>query len=191
MEIASQPPPFDALLTGAARVVMVGVLGWAVLIVLAVVAEAATAGRVRLALRWGCPPTLHRHLIAVATVVVTALATPAPAAHAEQTPEPSGTVLDGLRLPDLPAPLEASSADSRAETAPSVSGWVTVHAGDSLWRISRRLLPARASPARVSSTTNDLYAHNHSLIGPDPDLIHPGQHLRTDHLEDETYSEDS
>ena len=77
----------------------------------------------------------------------------------------------GLTLPDLPSggigPFRARSIDQ-----------VRVRAGDSLWLIARDGLPAGAAPAAVAEATAEWYATNRAVIGPDPDLIHPGMSLR-------------
>ena len=71
--------------------------------------------------------------------------------------------LDGLELPDLP-----------------VSGWapvVTVRTGDSLWSLAADGLPAHAGDARIDRTWRTWYAANRPVVGPDPDLLLPGQRL--------------
>jgi nucleoid-associated protein YgaU len=54
---------------------------------------------------------------------------------------------------------------------------VVVRPGDTLWTIAARHLPATASAAEVSAGWHAWYAANRDVIGPDPALIHPGQHL--------------
>jgi nucleoid-associated protein YgaU len=54
---------------------------------------------------------------------------------------------------------------------------VVVRPGDSLWRIARRLLSAGAPESDVAVMVDVLHAHNRHTIGPDADLIRPGQRL--------------
>ncbi len=57
-----------------------------------------------------------------------------------------------------------------------------VRPGDSLWAIAERHLEARGSPssaADIAKAWPSWWAANRDVIGDDPDLIHPGQHLET------------
>jgi len=47
----------------------------------------------------------------------------------------------------------------------------------SLWAIARAGLPHGAGDATVARAAAELHALNRRTIGPDPDLIRPGQHL--------------
>ena len=79
-------------------------------------------------------------------------------------PGPHG--LSGLPLPD------------RAEGPghpPSRS--VVVGTGDSLWAVAERQLPPGAGDQRVAAAWHALYRRNRAVVGPDPDLIRPGQVL--------------
>jgi hypothetical protein len=54
----------------------------------------------------------------------------------------------------------------------------TVEAGDTLWDIAAAHLgPAQRSPATIDRYWPQVYRANRSLIGADPDLIHPGMRL--------------
>ena len=53
-----------------------------------------------------------------------------------------------------------------------------VRPGDSLWSLAARDLPAGSPAALVTARWHAIYAANRSVIGPDPDLIVPGQRLR-------------
>jgi nucleoid-associated protein YgaU len=55
---------------------------------------------------------------------------------------------------------------------------VQVRPGDSLWRIAARELGRRPSARDVSAAWPQWYRANADVIGPDPDLIRPGQQLR-------------
>jgi hypothetical protein len=72
-------------------------------------------------------------------------------------------LLDGLRLPDLPA------REPRQH--------VVVRPGDCLWTIAESQLSSDESDVHVARRVRQLYRINHQRIGPDPDLIFPGTHL--------------
>ncbi|MDN5795573.1 MAG: LysM peptidoglycan-binding domain-containing protein [Intrasporangium sp.] len=55
---------------------------------------------------------------------------------------------------------------------------VTVRQGDSLWSLAARQLGRDASDRQIALAWPEWYALNVQVIGPDPDLIHPGQQLR-------------
>jgi hypothetical protein len=63
-----------------------------------------------------------------------------------------------------------ASAPQRTWTAPVTVRTYTVRAGDNLSVIAMR--------HRYPGDWQRLYAHNRTTVGPDPDLIHPGQVLR-------------
>jgi len=88
--------------------------------------------------------------------------------------------LAGLPLPDrATAPhRHRSEADSgRPRTGPAPRP-VVVSPGDSLWSLAAQRLPPGASDARVTAYWHAIYAANRALIGPDPDVLQPGQRLR-------------
>ena len=74
---------------------------------------------------------------------------------------------------DWPGP--APSAGSSVGAEPAV---VVVHRGDTLWAIAARHLGGRPTDAQIDHAWRVWYATNHDVIGPDPDLILPGQQLR-------------
>ncbi|MCZ4498427.1 MAG: hypothetical protein JWQ74_980 [Marmoricola sp.] len=199
MTFSGSPLSFDQLLTRGAAVVLGAVLVWVLVLVLAVLVEAVTAGRVRLALALGCPRVAHRWLLAVAGAAISATVLVPSSAQASPSETYQADVLDGLSLPDRTAggPPRAvaadmnSSAQPRARTRATVSAWVTVRAGDSLWAISRSLLPPDASPRRIAQHAHRLFVHNRRAIGENPDLIRPSQRLAVPPSARETYSEDS
>lgn len=55
---------------------------------------------------------------------------------------------------------------------------VVVRAGDTLWAIAARHLEPGASAAAITNAWHRWYAANRLLIGADPGLILPGQHLQ-------------
>lgn len=86
---------------------------------------------------------------------------------------PGDARLDGLRLPDRPVGDLAPTA----LRTPAPVRTVTVAPGDSLWALAAARLPASAGDARVDRTWRAWYAANRHTIGPDPDLLLPGQRL--------------
>ncbi|MDP9116527.1 MAG: LysM peptidoglycan-binding domain-containing protein, partial [Actinomycetota bacterium] len=73
-----------------------------------------------------------------------------------------------------PAPVAVSPAPARAGPQSKI---VTVRPGNSLWTITAAQLRAAHSRANVSMACARVYALNRAAIGPDPDLIQPGQSL--------------
>lgn len=77
----------------------------------------------------------------------------------------------------LRSPGWSPSVDNQVE---HVSGpEVLVRPGDTLWGLAARSLGAEASAATVAEEWPRWYAVNRAVIGPDPDLLLPGQRLRT------------
>lgn len=81
--------------------------------------------------------------------------------------------LDGLRLPDRPVGDLAPTAHRTAASMRTV----TVAPGDSLWTLAAATLPAAAGDARVDRAWRSWYTANRRTIGPDPDVLLPGQRL--------------
>ena len=77
--------------------------------------------------------------------------------------------VDGLRLPDRP--LVAASEPQHVQRT------VVVHRGDTVWAIARGRLGSRANVASIAREVPRWHDANRAVIGPDPDLIHPGQRL--------------
>jgi hypothetical protein len=69
-----------------------------------------------------------------------------------------------------------TSADPPAGPAPS-RAVVVVRPGDSLWSIAAGALGPRPTNARVALAWPRWWSTNRAVIGPDPDLILPGQRL--------------
>ncbi len=89
-----------------------------------------------------------------------------PAGTGPPAPAPAG--LDGLPLPDRPV------GGGTRSPAPAE---VTVRSGDTLWDLAAAELPARAADSVVDRTWRAWYAANRRTVGPDPDLLLPGQRL--------------
>jgi hypothetical protein len=159
---------YDALLLAVAAWVLLGCAAWAMLIGIAAVVETTSAGRLPATAWVGCPRSLRRLLLAglgVALVGAGPLQPSATASAEAPLPVPArpvGTVQAGTRAPD-------NLADPR-------SGLV-VRPGDSLWRIAEQRLHSSASADEVTALVHRMHHRNRGVIGPDPDLIRPGQRL--------------
>jgi len=106
-------------------------------------------------------PTSVRALL-FTTVVVAAGASPALADSPHD--------LSGLTLPDRPVAMSAPAASEPRS--------VRVQPGDTVWAIAADHLPAHATNSTIADATARWYASNRQVIGPDLDLILPGQLLR-------------
>jgi nucleoid-associated protein YgaU len=80
---------------------------------------------------------------------------------------------DRLAIPDRPT----VGAQTRYTPIRPAASSVLVRRGDSLWSIAARELGPVASDAAIARRWPRWYAANAARIGPDPDLIHPGQLL--------------
>ena len=110
-------------------------------------------------------------------------ASPAPASPAPASPAPAAPV-------PAPAPALAPTPTSTAPTSPAPSSaapaprpettrrsTVVVRPGDSLWELAERSLPAPVSDADRAAEWPRWWAANRDVIGDDPDVLRPGQHL--------------
>jgi len=73
-------------------------------------------------------------------------------------------------------PTWAPAGRLRAGVDPG-AGAVVVRRGDSLWDIAARHLGPSATDAEIAHSWPQWYRANRALIGPDPDLLRPGQRL--------------
>jgi nucleoid-associated protein YgaU len=122
------------------------------------------------------PDTLRRVLLVCCGVALSGAAALPAGAATVRAPDTlpataAGTSVAG-RLAGLALP------DRQTGRPPEPSGWVTVRAGDSLWAIARRLLPAGADDHQISVTWHRIAAANREVLAARPDLIHPGTRLR-------------
>lgn len=153
---------FDDLLVTGATWLIGGCLAWAALIGVAAVVEALTGGRLR-ATRWvGCPRSMRRALLGALGLALASA--PGSALASAQAPGPAER--------SLPVPARTSGASGSA-----TGGAVVVRPGDSLWHLADARLPAAAPAGDVVDLVERLHHRNHGVIGPDPDLIRPGQRL--------------
>ena len=98
-------------------------------------------------------------------------------------------VLAGLPVPDrsvggvterAAARPPDPAADRAADRPDAPVSRLQVRPGDSLWSLTAALLPAGAPGGTVTAGWRLLYAANRAVVGPDPDLLLPGQSLRVD-----------
>ncbi len=75
----------------------------------------------------------------------------------------------------MPAVAQAQEARSAKRDASATS--VVVRPGDTLWSISSERLGPNATPQRIASEVERIYALNRDRIGSDPNLIFSGQEL--------------
>jgi hypothetical protein len=154
---------YDALLIALAAWVLLGCAAWAMLIGIAAVVETTSAGRLP-AMAWvGCPRSLRRLLL-------TGLGVALVGAGPLQT---SATASAETPLPVPARPVGTLQAHDESEARPRV----VVRPGDSLWRIAEQRLHSSASADEVAALVHRLHNQNRRVIGPDPDLIRPGQRL--------------
>lgn len=112
-------------------------------------------------------PSMRPVFAAATMLVVLGRVAPAPAA----VPPPAQRLGGGLPVP---------TAIVAATGQPPADAEYVVAAGDSLWAIAERRLQAEGRAASVDEIAGywrAIYAANAGLVGPDPDLIHPGQVL--------------
>lgn len=127
--------------------------GWAWLQGLAGVADAWRGARPGHA-----SPVRRLALVACGAALAGTLAGPA---HADEDP------MSGLPLPER--------AEGAGHHRPER---VVVRPGDSLWALARDELGGRASDRQITDRWHAVYAANRAVVGPDPDLLRPGQVLR-------------
>lgn len=160
---------FTELLVAVCAAATLLATGWLWVIITDVVLRVLAAGRADhvVVRRPGAVRTL---LLALCGVVVLS-ATTSPAHAEDRRPDPPHS-LSGLPLPDR-ATGGATPLDEH-QVRPSVH---LVRPGDSLWAIAETRLGPRATVVDVVDYWHRIYDRNAALIGPDPDLILPGQRL--------------
>jgi hypothetical protein len=172
-----QGTPFDRALQRLAAGVLLVCAGWAWVALSVTVGEAWRGLSPR-------PPRIVpdgvRRAVLAACGVALVTSVSGPALAAGGVPPRSGDVrhveLSGLGvLSGLPLPDRAVAP---RRTPPPPSRTVVVRRGDCLWSIARHDLPPGATSAEVSARWRAVYAVNRHVIGPDPDVIEPGQRLR-------------
>jgi hypothetical protein len=160
--------PFDAWLTWLCAVATALCAAWGWLVTSVVVLE-ALSGPSRRTPAPGVPAWARRLVLAVCGAAVLASAAPA---MADDRPNDRLSVLEGLPLPDR---AEGRSFTELVVQTMAPRQQHLVRPGDSLWSIAEARLGDPTYWPRV-------YALNRDLVGPDPDLIRPGQLLRLPEL---------
>lgn len=157
------------------------VAGCAVAATTSALALLAVTSDVLLGLARGRVPTsaggVRRLVLAACGVAVVATALPTAAQAAPEVPRAPHSVA-GLPLPD-----RAGGGVLRTHPSePAVAHRVV--RGDSLWTIAGRRLGPGSSRADLAAYSRRIYELNASAIGPDPDLLRPGQVLHLPPTED-------
>lgn len=191
---ARQPGSLDRALGAGAALLAWALLSW---LAAATAAELVRLTRLTRLTRLGQPtrpdrtpgparsPRLANRLAALllgVSLAATAASGQALALDRPAPPVPATSTLPGW-TPDRPAAPPRPAPQVRLVTsAPRVEHAlgedVVVRRGDSLWDIAARHLGPTASAEAVAAEWPRWYAANRDVIGPDPDLIHPGQRLR-------------
>jgi hypothetical protein len=144
------------------------------------------------------PRTLYRIVAGTAglgVLVTPALAAAAPtspaasvASSATPTPTPYWPTDAPVPTPHWPTDATAHRGEHRPtppqhrrpshpDHHPDAARTVVVQSGDSLWRIAAEHLSVRPTPRRIAAAWPRWYAANRPVIGDDPNVIVPGQHL--------------
>ncbi len=166
---------FDAFLSSLASWLLLGCAGWAGLLCAGAVLETRSRGRLRATVWLGCPRAWRRVLLAGAGAVLAAAPLqgqlPASARTCSDTTAPA-TLGPAGRSETLPVPARPSgSGRGPGQTH------VVVRTGDTLWQLARDRAPASATTGDVAGLVGRVHRTNRLVIGPDPDLIRPGQRL--------------
>jgi LysM repeat protein len=167
-------PDYSALLVAGAAWVLVVCVAWACLVSAALLLEVVSSGRLHIATHLGCPPSLRRAVLGGLGIALTtggaAVAMPASAVPAPAEGSGAGRF-------SVPVPARPTDARSTGAAYDVPRQRVQVEPGDSLWRIAERRPGQRASSQEVARLVERTYRANRRVIGPDPDLIFPGQRL--------------
>lgn len=167
----------DVVLTRISASVLLVCTCWAWMALTATIADAWPGATTTDRWPWGLPAAPRRVVLAACGVAL-ASGVLAPA-HADDAwvdrhhHEHGPGVLRGLPLPERAVGRPRSTPPEHARP----TYLVTVDRGDTLWAIAERDLPADASDHDIAHRWHAIYAANRRSIGPDPDLIRPGQHL--------------
>ncbi|CAN5325573.1 hypothetical protein BH09ACT12_BH09ACT12_18550 [soil metagenome] len=187
---------FDAVLPALAALVLIACALWAWSVTTLVVL-AAVRHRPRGALRElrAVPQWAQRLVVGACGLVLVgaaqtgaAYATPVAVAGSQEHRDAGAGAVAGLPLPDRTTGVlrsDPAHTDPIAQVVGIVAAAVsrgtpiTVLPCDSLWSLAERLLDDDAATSEVADLVNRLYDLNRAEIGSDPNLILPGQQLRT------------
>jgi len=169
---APAAPTFDRLVVGVAAAALTACAVWAWVVTGIVVAQ-ALGGRPRAAAP-GLPHWMRAFVLLACGLAVVGggAAQAADGGHGGRS-DPR-EVLAGL-----PPPERVLGGLRPVAAGHEPPGRVhVVRPGDTLWAVAAADLGGRADPARISTHWHRIHELNLSVIGSDPDLIHPGQQLR-------------
>lgn len=168
-------PTYADVLVAGAQCVLLLCAAWVAALVLAAALEVLSSGRFAATAWIGAPPCLRRALLAGLGLALVGV----PGA-AGAVPHPSGS-------PRLPVPARPTGVVSHSTAPPTPSGCqragsagpssLIVRRGDTLWRLAAVRLAAGADDHDVADLVARLHRRNRLVIGPDADLILPGQRL--------------
>jgi nucleoid-associated protein YgaU len=168
--------PFDLALLDVSAAVVAGSAAWAWLALTATVLDAWRGIAEERRGPWRLPTGARRIVLSACGVALASTAVlPAHADAGGSAGHLHGTArLSGLPLPDR------AVAPPHLHRHLTLAGdrSVVVRSGDSLWSIARDDLGPQATDRAVTARWHAVYAANRIRIGPDPDLIEPGQRLR-------------
>lgn len=177
------------------QLVVVGICCWAALaITLCVVSARRPHGRVARVSIALTPGGLRRPLalaLGIGTLAIAGCGQSQQPAGVPPSTTPayvaSSEAFDWPRTPDAatssaaqPPAAEDEVPATSAPSAPAPSSASTpynVTPGDSLWSIARAQLGAGATTAEVAYLVDEIYRANTTVVGADPDLLHPGTTL--------------
>lgn len=175
---------FDLMLVQGCALVVVLCAGWWWVVTTVVVLEALVGpGRAGSRRVPGVPAPLRRWLLAACGVaVLTSGLSPAHATpgsvHRDDQPRGGGVTLDGLPLPERPSGGIAPGTHRQHRVSRDAEpAEVVVRPGDSLWTIAATALGPGADNAAVAAHWQRIHRLNRRVVGTDPDVIQPGQHL--------------
>lgn len=167
----------DQVLSDIAGGVLLLCLAWAWVELTAAVAEAWRGVRPARRGAFQLSRGVRRVVLAACGVaLVSGAASPAVATAAVGHRDRPARLHGAALLSGLPLPERAVAPRPAPHRTPE-RDVVVVRPGDSLWAIARRELPPGASDAAVTDRWHEIYAANRDVIGPDPDLVRPGQRL--------------
>jgi nucleoid-associated protein YgaU len=151
----------DLLVALAAWVLLAGAV-WAGAVCAAAALEATSGGQVRATTWVATPPVVRRTLLAALGVALVGAGPAAASSTLAAGPGPTSRTA-------LPVPARPVDGDRRDR--------VVVRPGDTLWALAADRLPRSAGAAQVLEAVEVLHRANREQIGPDPDVLRPGQRL--------------
>jgi len=168
----------DEIVGSAATIALSVVLAWvsATLVLAALAALPGALGAAAARAVSAVTPRVVRRLVTVA-LGVTVAGGASPALGAPAAPTTTTTNGDPAHAIAAHRGLSAEPAALPSLDRPAAPYVVTVRPGDSLWQIARADLAPGAPEPVIAAAWPRWYDQNRSVIGPDPDLIHPGQQL--------------